>query len=105
MRARVTAEGVTPGPPHHHFTDATPELCLKPLAKVAPSATLVGIQGGGVQLQRLLAAAGTACLAVGVVVLNPTIAHAAFPGTNGVVAYVTTRNQSDTIELVNPEAG
>jgi len=38
------------------------------------------------------------------VVLNPVVAGAAFPGTNGLIAYITTRNSSDTVELVNPEA-
>jgi len=47
-------------------------------------------------------AAAAAAVSLGVLLLLPTVAGAAFPGTNGDVAFVTTRGDNVNIEQVDP---
>jgi len=56
------------------------------------------------QLHRLASATGAILLGAGVVLAAQPAAQAAFPGGNGLVAFVSTRAGSDTIFVVNPEA-
>ena len=49
-----------------------------------------------------LAVAGAGCIVLGVVL--PSVAQAAFPGSNGDIAFVSTRNNATAVYQVNPEA-
>jgi Tol biopolymer transport system component len=52
--------------------------------------------------QRLRRLSAVAAVSVGIVLVLPTLAGAAFPGTNGDIAFVTTRNNNVNIQQVNP---